>query len=100
MSEIFPGYQKAKGFRVFQEIDGLPLLAGVFKKFGVSKIQGFQGKYIKYELGQKCHRTCIMKSNCDLPPLWGKLDRLDTALHGKDIKYGNQLFDNPLLLHF
>ena len=30
----------------FQGAEGLPLLAGAFKKFGVSKIQGLQRKYI------------------------------------------------------
>ena len=52
-------------------------------------------------LAKKYHRTCIVKPSFDQSSLRGKLDRLDTALHGKDIfKYGNQLFDNPLLLHF
>ena len=52
-------------------------------------------------LTKKYHRTCIVRSSCDQSSLRGKLDRLDTALHGKDIfKYGNKLFDNPLLLHF
>ena len=41
MSETFPGYQNAKGFR-FQGIEGLPLLARAFKKFGVSKSKGFR----------------------------------------------------------
>ena len=45
-----PKRQRLQGF---QGIEGFPLLAGAFKKFGVSKIQGFQGKYIKYELGKK-----------------------------------------------
>ena len=46
MSEIFQGYQRAKGFRVSRDI-GFPLvLTGAFNEFGVSKIQGFQGKYI------------------------------------------------------
>ena len=46
------------------------MLTGAFKGFGVSKIQGFQGKYMKYELGQKYHRTCIVKSNCDHTIRW------------------------------
>ena len=60
------------------------MLAGAFNEFGVSKIQGFQGKYIKYELGQKYHRTCIVKSNCD-HTIYGKLDRKGSALHGAKI---------------
>jgi len=77
------------------------LLTGAFNEFGVSKIQGFQGKYIKnMSLAKKYHRTCIVRSYYDLT-IYGKVDQLDTALHGEDIfKFGNQLFDNPLLLHF
>ena len=59
-------------------------------------------QHVQINFGLK-HRslTCIVRSSCDQSSIWGKLDRLDTALHGKDIfKYGNQLFDNPLLLHF
>ena len=64
-----------------------------------SRVSGV--KYIRYGLTKKYHRTCIVKPSCDQSILWGKLERLDTALNGKDIfKYGNQLFDNPLLLHF
>ena len=69
----------------FQGIEGLPLLARAFKKFGVSKIQGFQGKYIKYELGQKYHRKCIVKSYLRPDLFLGKLDQLESALHGAKI---------------
>ena len=46
------GFKGTKGPRAsgFQGIEGFPMLTGAFKGFGVSKIQGFQGKYIKYEL--------------------------------------------------
>ena len=52
----FPGLNvsrvpKGQGLQGFQGIEGFPLLTGAFNEFGVSKIQGFQGKYIKYELG-------------------------------------------------
>jgi hypothetical protein len=51
MSEMF--FQGTKGPRAsgFQGIEGFPLLAGAFKGYSVSKTQGFQRKYIKYELG-------------------------------------------------
>ena len=59
----FSRVPKGQGLQGFQEIEGLPLLAGAFKKFGVSKIQGFSGKiYTKYELGQKYHRKCMGQS--------------------------------------
>ena len=47
------GFKDTKGPRAsgFQGIEGFPLLAGAFNELGVSKIQGLQGKYIKYELG-------------------------------------------------
>ena len=35
----------------FQGIERFPLLTEAFNELGVSKIQGLQGKYIKYELG-------------------------------------------------
>ena len=46
------GFKGTKGPRAsgFQGIEGFPMSTGAFKGFGVSKIQGFQGKYTKYEL--------------------------------------------------
>ena len=41
-------FKAIKGPRAsaFQGIEGFPILTGALKGFGVSKIQGFQGKYI------------------------------------------------------
>ena len=36
-------------------------------------------------LAKKYHRTCIVKSSCEQPSLWGKLHRLESALHGAKI---------------
>ena len=46
------GFKGTKGPRAsgFQRMEGFPLLTGAFDEFGVSKIQGFQGKYIKYKV--------------------------------------------------
>ena len=79
------------------------MLAGAFKKFGVSKIQGFSGKiYIKYELGQKYHRKCIVKPSLRSVLFMGKTEPTgERTPQREDIsKYGNFLFDIPLLLHF
>ena len=55
----------------FQGIEGFPLLTGTFNELGVSKIQGFQGKYIyKIWTRSKYHRPCIVKPLCDLSSLW------------------------------
>jgi hypothetical protein len=42
-------FKGTKGPRAsgFQGIEGFPLLTGAFKGFGISKIQGFQGKIYK-----------------------------------------------------
>ena len=79
------------------------MLAGAFKKFGVSKIQGFSGKiYTKYELGQKYHRKCIVAVQLEICPLYGenRTDWKEPARREDIFKYGNFLFDIPLLLHF
>ena len=75
----------------FQEIEGLPLLAGAFKKFGVSKIQGFQGKYIEYELGQKYHRKCIVQSSLRSVLFMGKTEPTGKRTPRREdiFKYGN-----------
>ena len=74
-----------------QGIEGLALLAGAFKKLGVSKIQGFQGKYIKYELGQKYHRTCIVKSGLRSVLFMGKTGPTGNCTPRREdiFKYGN-----------
>ena len=61
------------------------MLTGAFKEFGVSKIQAFQGKYIKnMSLAKKHHRTCIVRSYCDLT-IYGKVDQKESALYGAKI---------------
>ena len=100
-SKMFQGYQRAKGFRVSRD-RGFPLAGWGFQEVWRFQNPRVSGKIYKIWAWLKnYHRTCIVRSSCDQSSLWGKLDRLDTALRGKDIfKYGNQLFDNPLLLHF
>ena len=85
VTQFFLG-TKGQGLQGFQEIEGLPLLAGAFKKFGVSKIQGLQGKYIKYELGQKYHRTCMVQSSLRSVLFMGKI-RTDWKVHTTARRY-------------
>ena len=86
-------FQGTKGPRAsgFQGIEGFPLLARAFKKFGVSKIQGLQGKYIRYELGQKYHRTCIVKSYLGPDLFMGKIGPTGKCTPRREdiFKYGN-----------
>ena len=86
MSEIFSRVPKGQGLQGFQEIEGLPLLAGAFKKFGVSKSKGFQGKYTpNMNLVKNIIASAWGSPACDLPPLWGNLVHLESAHHGAKI---------------
>ena len=87
---MFQWYRRSKGFRVSRD-RGLTLLARAFKKFGVSKIQGFQGKYIKFELGQKYHRKCIVKSYLRPDLFMGKTGPTGKCTPRREdiFKYGN-----------
>ena len=75
----------------FQGIEGLPLLARAFKKLGVSKIQGLQGQYIKYELGQKYHRKCMVQSYLRPDLFMGKTGPTGKRTPQREdvFKYGN-----------
>ena len=64
---MFQGYQRSKGFRDSRD-RGFPLLTRAFNELGVSKIQGFQGKYIyKIRTRTKHHRPCIVSHFATCP---------------------------------
>jgi hypothetical protein len=80
------------------------LLAGAFKKFGVSKIQGFQGKYIS---NMSLAKNIIVRAwgspaNPRSDLFMGKTEPTGKCPPRREdiFKYGNFLFDIPLLLHF
>ena len=85
MSEMFPEYQNAKGFRTSRN-RGLTLAGWGFQEVWRFQNPRVSGKiYTKYELGQKYHRKCIVKPFCERSSLWGKPHRLGSALHGAKI---------------
>ena len=87
----FQGYQRSKGFRVSRD-RGFPLIDRGFQWAWRFQNPRVSGKiYIKHELGQKFHRTCIVKSS-----LWSVLFMGKSGPSGEctprreDIfKYGN-----------
>ena len=101
-----PGFQrpnvsripKTQGFRVSKG-RGFPLLTKAFNELAFPKSKGFR-ENIQNMNSIKISSSVNSVPLCDLSSLWGKVDQWGSALHVKVFESGNQLFENPLILHF
>ena len=87
------------GFRVSRD-RGSPCWQGLSMNWRLQNPKGFREIYTQIWPRSKYHRPRIVKPLCDLSSLWGEMNHWGSALHVNVFESGNQLFENPLILHF